>query len=173
MPVGDTLSLKYYLDFDARGIGKIDEIIFHPDKTGRVILKTDESVDCYKIISGNDSSTISTQYTFELSPSNSGIAVEKSSIRVLSFAYNSELNIFGILIQRNKNRRPIFYNNTGIVNIYDNSNGELLRSVKLKKVKISDINHYTLFINSYSIIVCEWGFDVRDQFIYTVHVYMM
>lgn len=168
-PIDDPLPMNCVLVSGERGIGKMDEILFHPDKTGRVILKTEESVACYKIISGNVSSRISRQHIFELSPSNSGIVVEKSSLVVLSFAYNSELNIFGILIQLNKYPRRPSYNNTGVVNIYDNSNGEFLRTVKLKNAKISDVRHYTLSINSYSIIVRESGGGER----HTVHVYMM
>lgn len=134
-----------------------------------MILKTEKSVACYKMISENISSRISRHFIFELTPSNSGIVVEKSRLRVLSFAYNSELDIFGILIQINKFPRRISYNNTGVVNIYHNGNGEFLRTVKLKNAKISHVRYYTLSINSYSIIVRESG----DDWSQTVHVYMM
>lgn len=171
-PVGDPLSMTCVFDHNGKCISKTDEIMFHPDNTGRVILKTDESVDYYKIISGNNNSRICRQYTFEISPSNSEIVVQKSCLHVLSFAYNSELNIIGILIQRRKYPQIMSDYKSGVVNIYDNSSGEFLRTVKLKK-KISDVCYYKLSINSYSIIVFESGVKRRQRFMHTVHVYMM
>lgn len=173
-PINDPLLMPcLFFDLEIRAMYKVDEIEFHLDSSPRVIQKTNESIDCYKILSRNGSSRISKQYTFELSPSNSRIPVEKSSFQVLTYAYNSELNLFGVLIQCNKYPQTISMKNTGVVNLYDNSSGEFLRTVKLRRVKISDASHYTLSINSYSLIIIESGVDIRQRDINNVHVFMM
>lgn len=166
----DDLSMAFTFDIDREEIDMIDEMMFHPDKTGRLILKTNESFDFYKIISGNGKSSISRE-TFELSPSKSRNAAVKSSLQVLSFGYNSEINIIGVLI---KLKYPERYNftYTGVVNIYCNASGQLLRSVQLKQ-NINDASSYSLSINSYSMMIFESGNDSSQRLMHNVDVYMM
>lgn len=168
--IGDPLSMARAFDIDRAVIDMIDELIFHPDNTGRLILKKNESVDFYKISSINGKSSISKQ-TFELSPSKSRIAAEKSSLQVLTFAYNSELSLFCVLIKFKYPERYNF-NVTGVVNIYDNTSGEFLRSVQLKK-NINEASNYSLYMNSFSIIVIESKNDWSQRLIHNVDVYIM
>lgn len=151
-------------NFEEINTSKIHDIKFHPDKTGNVIFQKKESVDFYKIVSRKDKCRISKQHTFEIIPSNSRIVIEKSPVRVLSFAYNSELDIFGVLIHFNY---PNNYNL--VVNIYDNRSAEYLRSVELKEVKMNDGINYSLYVTSYSLIVCL----TELTWLHYVHVYVM
>lgn len=165
---GSTLVYRTYHD-------NVDELLFHPDHSNRLILRTNQSAECYRLLNENGVSKLSKLFNmgfFEKKPevpttSSYGRKIKRREIghfdsTVFSTDYASDLDLFGIL--------GVYESSPfeGFVRLYDSVTGEEVHTLKLKD-PVCDIHFYQLYIDMGSIIIIER--KTGSGLIYNVYVY--
>ena len=146
-----------------------NDITFHPDHSNRIILQTNESVDVYKIIPQKGNSRVSREFSFQMLDEFSVRSLRnrkiiRPCILVHNFHYEPELNVLGILAERQNDF-------TAFVELFDNMTGENLRTIQINETNIN-LYSYSLYIHPCAIVILERGGWMYGK-LHAVHVYMM